>query len=397
MIVGSVPLKAATWLAWTMALILGIRFAPAMAESPSNASNKPAIASDINPSALWDGRKAVEFHAINSPKMVRAAGARFLIDNEYVLGITSNGESRAYPTRFASWHHIINDNIGKQENGGPSPVTVTFCIVCNSGMRFDTPVIDGKPLIFDFYGLYNGVMTMYDLNTKSVWLQVGARAVKGPLLNTTLKSGPVLDTTWGQWKKLHPDTLVMAPDPHFKDCYEPKGSIMARGYTEFPADYFRKTVTHRDTRLPMFESVLAVTLPAMEDTSSTADAHTLYRAYPMKAFKRKTSVVNDVMGATPVAVFFLADTQTMTAVKRVVEGQTLTLEVHKSPQGTPAFYDKETGTRWNLEGKAEEGPLVGKELPRMDSHMSQWYGWVSYFPQTTIYGQSNARIQASLK
>ncbi|HLK58750.1 MAG TPA: DUF3179 domain-containing (seleno)protein [Chthonomonadaceae bacterium] len=390
-------MRVVMWLVWMTALINGILFVPAVTQSQVQEGAKSAIASDINPKALWDGRKTVEFHAMNQPKMVKAADAHFLIDDEYVLGITSHGESRAYPTRFVSWHHIINDKIGTPENGGPSFVTITYCIVCDSGICFETPIVQGRPLTFDFYGLYNGVMTMYDLNTKSVWLQVSGRAVKGPLLDSTLKSGPLLDTTWGQWKKLHPDTLVMAPDPHFKDCYEPKGSIMIRGYSSFPADYFRKTLTRRDTRLPMFEPVLAVTLPAMEDAPSSANAHAQYRAYPVKAFKSKTRVINDTLGVTPVAVLFMADTETLTAVKRVVEGQTLTLEVRNNPQGKPAFYDKETGTRWNLEGRAIEGPLAGKELLRLDSHRSQWYGWVSYFPRTTIYGQSSDMVQASLK
>ena len=109
---------------------------------------------------------------------------------------------------------------------------------------------------------------MYDKQTKTVWLQVAGRAVKGPLLGTTLKSAPLLDTTWGQWKKLHPDTLVMAPDARFNDCYEAKGAIMARGYTNFPAAYFAKTLTRRDARLPMFESVLAVSLPDPRETSA---------------------------------------------------------------------------------------------------------------------------------
>jgi hypothetical protein len=389
--------KVATWLACMLVFTSAVMVAPIMAQTQGNESGKPAIAPDINRTALWDGRKAVDFHSINLPKMVRAADAHFLIDDEYILGITEHGESRAYPTRFASWHHIINDKIGKMEYGGPSFVTVTYCIVCNSGMRFDTPLIKDQPLTFDFYGLYNGVMTMYDTNTKSVWLQVSGRAVKGPLLDTTLKFGALLDTTWGQWKRLHPDTLVMAPDPRFKDCYEPKGSVMVRGYDKFPAAYFGKTVTHRDTRLPMFESVLAVTLPTTDDAQPVGNTHSLYRAYPVKAFKGKTSVVNDTMGATPVAVFFMADTETITAVNRVVAGQTLTLEARKTPQGKPAFYDKETGSRWNLEGKAVAGPLAGEEMPRIDSHMSQWYGWVSYFPQTTIYGQDFSIVQASLK
>ncbi len=396
-------MRTAKWLAWMTLFVNIVLTVPAMPQSQSTGSGKPLISPEIEPAALWDGRKVVDFHAITLPKMVKAADAHFLINDEYVLGITSNGESRAYPTRFASWHHVINDKIGKKELGGQTFVTVTYCIVCNSGMRFETPLVNNKPLTFDFYGLYNGVMTMYDTQTQSVWLQVSGRAVKGPLLDTELKRGPLLDTTWGQWKKLHPDTLVMAPDPHFRDCYEPKGSIMVRGYTSFPANYFRRTVTYRDRRLPLFESVLAVSLPATEeDTALVKDApsaknpHALYRAYPMKLFKKLTSVINDVMGTTPVAVFYLAGTETMTAVSRTLSGQTLTLEVRKGPQGKLAFYDKETGTRWNVEGKAEAGPLAGQELPRVDCHMSQWYGWVSYFPQTTIYAQSGTS-QASLK
>lgn len=320
--------------------------------------------------------------------MVQAADARFLIEDEYVLGITENGASRAYPTRFISWHHIINDKIGKKETGEPAFVTITYCIVCNSGIRFDTPQINGKPLQFDFYGLYNGVMTLYDRQTESVWLQVSGRAVKGPLLGTTLKRGPLLNTTWGQWKKLHPDTLVMAPDARFNDDYEPKGTIMARGYEEFPADYFSPTVTHRDRRLGMFESVLAVSMPAAEPVQPDEPTRAQHRAYPMKAFKGKTGVVNDRVGTAPVAVFFLADSETMNAVSPVVDGQTLTLEARKTSHGKTVFYDKETRTRWNIEGRAVDGPLAGRQLRRLDNHMSQWYGWVSYFPHTSIYGQS---------
>lgn len=367
----------------------------------SKRAGRALIAPDIKAAALWDGRKTVEFHASNFPKMVKAADARFLIDDEYVLGMTVQGKSRAYPTRFVSWHHIINDKMGTGKEGATF-FTITYCIVCNSGLCFETPQVHNQPLSFDFYGLYNGVMTMFDKQTNSVWLQVGGRAVKGPLLGTTLKPAPLLDTTWGEWKRLHPDTLVMAPDARFDDCYESKGAIMARGYTEFPAAYFAPTLTHRDTRLPMFASVLAVRLPTEE--SCTAEpvqpapgGRTAYRAYPMKTFGGKTGVINEVVGKTAVTVLFQAGTETMSAVSPVVDGQILTLEAHRGSRGKLTFYDKETGTRWNIEGKAEEGPLAGRQLRRLDCHMSQWYGWVSYFPQTTIYEPHNHPTQVSLK
>jgi hypothetical protein len=58
--------------------------------------------------------------------------------------------------------------------------------------------------MLDFYGLYNGVVTIHDRDTESVWLQVSGQAVKGPLTGKKLQTLPLLDTTWGQWKKLHP-------------------------------------------------------------------------------------------------------------------------------------------------------------------------------------------------
>ena len=84
-----------------------------------------AIAADIKRSALWDGRKLLDFQAIDTPPMVKAQKADFLQDNEYVLGLTVNGQSRAYPTRFAAWHHIINDKI-KGKDGSEAFVTVTY-------------------------------------------------------------------------------------------------------------------------------------------------------------------------------------------------------------------------------------------------------------------------------
>ena len=316
-------MKALRLLVVSAALISVFAVTPVMARGRGKESGKLAIAPDIDRNALWDGRKAVEFHALTAPKMVKAKDAKFLIEDEYVLGITRNGESRAYPTRNSSpGTTSLTIEFGRDASGAPSYVTITFCIVCNSGMRFDTPMVNARPLTFDFYGLYNGVMAMFDAQTKSVWLQVSGRAIAGPMRDTKLlKCGALLDTTWGQWKRLHPNTLVMAPDPHFKDCYEPKGSIMVRGYDRFPAPYFRKTVTHRNSRLPM--SSRSLPSPCREGETGAAEgtrSHALYRAYPVKGFKGKTSVVNDRVGATPIAVLFLARSETMCAVEPVVAG-----------------------------------------------------------------------------
>jgi hypothetical protein len=365
----------------------------ALTSAVSHSTNASALIDpSIRPDALWDGRDSLDFRAANNPAMVPAAKAGFLIGDEYVLGTTVNGESRAYPIRFVWWHHVVNDSAGKPSAGGKSYFTVTYCIVCNTGMMFDSTV-NGQPLRFDFYGLYNGVMTMYDKQTQSVWVQVQGKAVKGALTGAILKQGALLSTTWKRWKQLHPDTLVMAPDPAYKKYYDPKGTIVERGFDRFPDPHFKSSLTRRDLRLPIHEMVMAVSVPQVSPNvnSHSSDVESgsqsaLYRAYPLKEFKGASGVINDSVGVPSVAVMYEAASDTCSAVYREIDGKSLTMEFREYPADKRGFYDKETGTRWSLEGLGLEGALAGKRLPRVNGTISEWYGWAAYFPQTSVFG-----------
>lgn len=243
-----------------------------------------------------------------------------------------------------------------------------------------------KALKLDFYGLYNGVVCLCERESEGVFLQVDGRIVNGPLMGTQLKFGSLLDTTWGSWKRLHPETVVMSPDTPYQQFYKPKSTPEPRGYPAFPRSYFRPTVTRTDRRIPPFDKILAVTLTE----EGKAEAEALHRAYPVAALKAAGSVINDTLGTTPLVVLLEPDTLTASALARTLDGKTLTFEARKSEGDRVAFYDKETGTRWNIEGLGEEGPLAGRTLRRLDSHLSQWYGWSAYFPDTTVFGRTDA-------
>lgn len=53
---------------------------------------------------------------------------------------------------------------------------------------------------------------MYDRGTGSYWSQVTGEAIRGPLAGRRLSEVPSVVTNWGDWKKLHPDTLVLRSD-----------------------------------------------------------------------------------------------------------------------------------------------------------------------------------------
>ena len=188
------------------------------------------------------------FEALTDPKIIPAAQLTELGDDEEVLGLTVNGASRAYPARFIAWHHIVNDVLGGK------PVAVTYCSVCNSGVAYD-PVVDGKRRLFNVFGLYRGVMAMIDPSTETVWSHLAGEALLGPDKGKTLAALPVVNTTWGEWKRLHPDTTTPAWDARYRQYYSQK-VVSGRDYLP---PMFRPTLSGlRDDRLAPNALVLAV-------------------------------------------------------------------------------------------------------------------------------------------
>ncbi|MBZ0277243.1 MAG: DUF3179 domain-containing protein, partial [Anaerolineae bacterium] len=48
----------------------------------------------------------------SQPDMCRDGDCRYPAPDEYVFGITLNGDSRAYPLRLLNWHEVMNDTFG---------------------------------------------------------------------------------------------------------------------------------------------------------------------------------------------------------------------------------------------------------------------------------------------
>ena len=156
--------------------LLGGMLTLTVAGTSSMAQDVSPKVKDFDPAALWDGRKMAPFKTLDKPAMVSSLLATFLDDSEYVLGISVNGESRAYPTRFVWWHHGINDTIAGKPNEPRIPVAITYCSVCNTGIAYDRR-LDGREVSLDFFGLYNGVVALCDRDSGSAFLHVDGRFV----------------------------------------------------------------------------------------------------------------------------------------------------------------------------------------------------------------------------
>ncbi|MEM7670902.1 MAG: DUF3179 domain-containing (seleno)protein, partial [Pseudomonadota bacterium] len=112
--------------------------------------------------------------AIDDPQFITVSDEGRLSDREAVVTLELDGERpRAYPIRYLMWHEIVNDRVGD------TPVSVTYCPLCNSFMVFDTRV-DGQILTFGVSGkLRNSDMVMYDRETESWWQQAIGTGIVG--------------------------------------------------------------------------------------------------------------------------------------------------------------------------------------------------------------------------
>ncbi len=159
--------------------------------------------------------------ALDGPQFIHANKETRIADREPVITLALDGHpARAYPIRYLTWHEIVNDRIGG------TPVTVTFCPLCNSAMVFDGRA-RGRVLTFGVTGkLRNSDMVMYDRETQSWWQQAQGIGIVGEMTGTELRQLPSWMESWADFKAAHPQGLVMAEPTYPRDY----GRNPYRGY-----------------------------------------------------------------------------------------------------------------------------------------------------------------------
>jgi hypothetical protein len=174
-----------------------------------NATNKSVALDDLNQGC--SRRDCIP--SIDNPKYVAAGAAEFLADDDVVIALSWEGEHRAYPARILDHHEIVNDTIAG------TALAITWCPLCGSAVGVHRE-IDGQVTEFGVSGLlYNSDLVFYDRATNTLWDQVVAEGIVGPLTGSKLELFPVTMTTWGRWRKEHPDTLVLSTDTGFDYDY----------------------------------------------------------------------------------------------------------------------------------------------------------------------------------
>ncbi|MEL6548854.1 MAG: DUF3179 domain-containing (seleno)protein [Pseudomonadota bacterium] len=172
--------------------------------------------------------------AADNPDVSSAADADWLADEAIVFGLVINGEARAYPRRIMEVREMVNDTLGGRDLGIP------YCTLCGAAQAYFTDAVPegvARPILRTSGLLSRSNKVMYDLNTRSVFDTFLGHAVTGPLAEAgvALPRAGLVTTTWGDWKRAHPETTVLVEalalgrDFNFREGRDAAGPIFPVG------------------------------------------------------------------------------------------------------------------------------------------------------------------------
>lgn len=311
--------------------------------------------------------------SIDNPQFISPDEANDWLNNsEPVIAFEIEGTARAYPLQILIWHEIVNDEIND------IPVLVTFCPLCYSAIIFDRRV-NGEVHEFGVSGfLRHSDMIMFDRKTESLWQQFTGEAIVGEYTGTQLEVIPSQIVSYEQFKESYPGGEVLSKDTGHQRNY---GQNPYVGYDDVSNTPFLMGDLEDDRLKPM-QKVIGVRI---EDHQ---------KAYPYSVTKQER-VINDEINERPIVIFHVDGARSALdaseisesrqdgstgAFERTVNGQLL-----EFVYATGKITDTQTGTNWDISGKAINGELNGEQLTPLIFGDYFAFAWLVFWPETEIY------------
>jgi hypothetical protein len=297
-------------------------------------------------------------HCVDEAK--RRAGE--LRDDDRVLAwIRGYSQGGGIPLRFFLVpYRVISDTYG------------VFVYDHEAGyMRGYEPSLD-----FEFYGWRNGIMVMRHKDG-TLYSCLSGRAFDGPRKGAQLKPVPTLETDWGWWLKAYPGAVAYHMFEKYQPVEMPKAENKDSASTRLPPDL----------RLSANTPVIGLALGNQA------------KAYPIAALEESDGLIHDGFARTKFVVLSHAPTRTAAIYRTELDAegdkpaQGVNLHVDAAVPSAP-FVDSNTGSRFDIVGRAVDGPLKGRTLRWLPGVQCRWFAWSAEFPNTEV-AQIVAKAEAT--
>ncbi|MDA1372101.1 MAG: DUF3179 domain-containing protein [Proteobacteria bacterium] len=336
---------------------------------PSHGTDNPQIIAGwaVPPSQVQDGGPGIDgIPAIGNPVFTQNFGSQAISDSTLVVGVKIGDEVRAYSHTVLDLHEVVNDQF--IIDGQLEPVTINYCPLTGSAMLWKGKMTSVDPSFGVSGLLYNSNLIMYDRETTSYWSQMLEQGITNVERLTVPDRLQVIETTWGTWKAMYPQTSLLTTDTGFSFPYGfyPYGSYKTNNSLLFNVN------NSGDGRLHRKERVLGINV----GTSS--------KVYPVSAFGADVTIINDTVGDMNV-VAAGSSLQNFAAIfNRQLEDCT-TLEFSAIQGQLPIVMTDNEGNEWDIFGSAVSGPRAGTQLQKTNSYIAFWFAWTAFFTNVAIH------------
>jgi hypothetical protein len=263
--------------------------------------------------------------------------------NRLVLGVSINGEAKAYPIRFLGYHHHVQDTVGGK------PIMVTYCTVCRTGRVFE-PIVNGKKEKFRLVGMDHFNAMLEDATTKSWWRQVTGEAIAGKLKGQQLPEVYSTQTSLTDWLQLNPGSLIMQADTNFIKSYD--------STFKFESGTSKSKLTGTDS-LSWKDKSWVIGVKVGKES----------KAYDWNQLK-KQKLIQDKIGATPILIVLSKNEKSFFAFERPSENATFILN------DDTLIYNN---YKVRIDGKGIDTSFSLKPLPASQEF---WHSWRTFNPGT---------------
>jgi len=202
--------------------------------------------------------------SLNNPQMVKIGSdaLSYLKDDDQVVGVKKGKNYYAFPHKILDWHEVVNMD----------GYSISYCPLTGSAIH----IIDDRD--FGVSGLlFNSNLIMYDKTSDSYWPQMLLKSAAGKFRGEDLILNRAIETTWGTWRKLFPETYAVSSQTGYSRDYNvyPYGNYKTSSAIAYP-------IENSDDRLPAKERVIGFLNNGMA------------KAYPISSFDT-ISVVHDTI------------------------------------------------------------------------------------------------------
>jgi hypothetical protein len=315
------------------------------------------------------GKDAIS--SIDDPTFIYAEHRNQPLDRDLVIGVVINGIPRAYSYEFLVWHEIVNDNIQNQY------FSITYCPLTASSMVYSRTNLDNSELGVSG-NLYENNLVFYDRTSETYWSQMSGHALKGEKIGENLSIIPSVETTWGIWKTMYPNTEALGVDsPYTKDTYDP--------YAHYHSDKsirFRTSYNFDLEPYNLFHPKSGTTVIRINEKTKLLPYEKLVQ-FPVLNHQfeghNMVTIYNNISSG-------ILEAWTLTYSSTLQDGTELSFysSYTYNPIGLPIFIDT-SGSSWNIRGEAISGPHMGEKLEQVPTYNAYWFAAISFFHNASIF------------